>query len=197
MIYIHNATLYTPENKIDHGALLVSGDVIAALGSEDELPCPPGAETIDVGGLSLVPGFIDLQINGAFGMDFTTSPATIWQVGEQLTQFGITSFLPTIISSPSESVRTAQSILQAGPPSSYRGARVLGLHLEGPYLNPEKCGAHEPCVPFPARSSSLSALEPLQPCEYGDACTRAGRLSSGNQDTGPEWGGGQCRSLPG
>ena len=153
MIYIHNATLYTPENKIDHGALLVSGDVIAALGSEDELPCPPGTETIDVGGLSLIPGFIDLQINGAFGMDFTTSPATIWQVGEQLTQFGITSFLPTIISSPSESVRTTQSILQAGPPSSYRGARVLGLHLEGPYLNPEKCGAHEPAflsLPDPA-----------------------------------------------
>jgi N-acetylglucosamine-6-phosphate deacetylase len=142
MIYIHNATLYTPEKKIDHGALLVNGEQIAAVGRENELPCPTGAEVFDAGGLFIVPGFIDLQINGAFGMDFTTSPDAIWQVGERLVQFGITSFLPTIVSSPPEFVRTAQSVLQAGPPAAYRGARVLGLHLEGPYLNPEKCGAH-------------------------------------------------------
>jgi N-acetylglucosamine-6-phosphate deacetylase len=144
MIYIHNAILYTPEKKFDRGALVVSGEVIAALGSEDELPCPIGAETIDAGGLPLAPGFIDLQINGAFGMDFTTEPEAIWKVGERLVHFGVTSFLPTIVSSPPESIQNAQAVLKVGPPSTYRGARVLGLHLEGPYLNPEKCGAHDP-----------------------------------------------------
>ena len=144
MIYIHNAIVYTPEKKIDRGALLVSGEAIAALGSEDELPCPTGAECIDADGLTLVAGFIDLQINGAFGMDFTSDPETIWQVGERLVHFGVTSFLPTIVSSPPETIHHAQAVLQIGPPVGYRGARVLGLHLEGPYLNPEKSGAHNP-----------------------------------------------------
>jgi len=144
MIYIHNAILYTPEKKIDRGALLVCGEAVAALGSEDELPCPTGAECIDADGMTLVPGFIDLQINGAFGMDFTTDPETIWQVGERLLQYGVTSFLPTIVSSLPETIHHAQAVLHLGPPAGYRGARVLGLHLEGPYLNPEKRGAHNP-----------------------------------------------------
>ena len=144
MIYIHNTILYTPKNKIDRSALLVSGETIAALGSEDELPCPTGVECIDAFGLTLVPGFIDLQINGAFGMDFSTDPETIWQVGERLVQYGVTSFLPTIVSAPPETIHHAQAVLQMGPPVGYRGARVLGLHLEGPYLNPEKSGAHNP-----------------------------------------------------
>jgi len=144
MIYFHNAILYTPKKKIDRGALLVSGDAITALGSVDELPCPTGAECIDSDGLTLVPGFIDLQINGAFGMDFTTDPETIWQVGERLVNFGVTSFLPTIVSSPPETIHRAQAVLQLRPPAGYRGARVLGFHLEGPYLNPEKRGAHNP-----------------------------------------------------
>lgn len=144
MIYLHNATLYTPIKKIDRGALILSGDTITAIGSARELPCPPGAQSIDVGGLNLVPGFIDLQINGAFGMDFTSHPETIWQVGESLTRFGVTSFLPTIVSSPLETIRHAQAVIQKGPPAGYQGAQVIGLHLEGPYLNPEKRGAHNP-----------------------------------------------------
>jgi N-acetylglucosamine-6-phosphate deacetylase len=144
MIYLHNAILYTPTEIIEHGALILRGDKIRALGSVAQLPCPAGAQSIDLGGMTLVPGFIDLQINGAFGMDFTTQPETIWQVGELLTRFGVTSFLPTIVSSPPDTIRLTQTVLQNGAPTGYQGARVLGLHLEGPYLNPEKCGAHKP-----------------------------------------------------
>lgn len=144
MIYIHNATLYTPSGILDHGAILANGETITALGLEHELPCPPNTEPFDANGQSLVPGFIDLQINGAFGMDFTSNPETIWQVGERLTHFGVTSFLPTIISSPPETTIKAQTIIHNGPPAGYHGARVIGLHLEGPYLNPEKHGAHNP-----------------------------------------------------
>jgi N-acetylglucosamine-6-phosphate deacetylase len=144
MIYLHNSILYTPTDIIDRGALIFHNNKIIALGPATELPYPAGAQSIDLGGMTLVPGFIDLQINGAFGMDFTTHPETIWQVGERLTQFGVTSFLPTIVSSPPDAIRLAQTVLQNGAPTGYQGARVLGLHLEGPYLNPEKCGAHNP-----------------------------------------------------
>ena len=146
MIYLHGATIYTPMGKIEHGAMICIGEVIRAIGRANELPCPTSARSIDLSGLSLVPGFIDLQINGAFGMDFTSNPDCIWQVGEQITKFGVTAFLPTIISSPDETIQHAQAVLQNGPPSNYRGARVFGLHLEGPYLNPEKSGAHDPSL---------------------------------------------------
>ena len=152
MIYFHNATLYTPSGMLDHGAMIVSGETITALGPEHDLSCPPNTSRFDANGQYLVPGFIDLQINGAFGMDFTFDPESIWQVGEQIIRFGVTSFLPTIISSPPETTRIAQSVIQKGPPANYHGARVIGLHLEGPYLNPEKHGAHNPdylCLPEP------------------------------------------------
>jgi N-acetylglucosamine-6-phosphate deacetylase len=144
VIYIHNATLYTPVGKLDNGAMLINGEIITALGRENDLRYPANTQRIDAKGQSIVPGFIDLQINGAFGMDFTSNPETIWQVGTHLTRFGVTSFLPTIISSPLETVRKAQTVLHIGPPDGYHGARVIGLHLEGPYLNPEKHGAHNP-----------------------------------------------------
>jgi N-acetylglucosamine-6-phosphate deacetylase len=99
---------------------------------------------IQAGGLLAVPGLIDLQINGAFGWDFTSEPDGIWAVARQLPRFGVTSFLPTIISSPATTVAQAQEILADGPPGGFRGAVPLGLHLEGPFLNPEKAGAHDP-----------------------------------------------------
>lgn len=90
----------------------------------------------------LVPGFIDLQINGAFGFDFTSQPESIWQVGERLPQLGITTCLPTIITSPWEKMQTALNVWNNGKPSGYRGTYLPGLHLEGPFLNPKKQGAH-------------------------------------------------------
>ncbi|NJD58685.1 MAG: N-acetylglucosamine-6-phosphate deacetylase [Anaerolineales bacterium] len=143
MIYIENATLYTASGKINHAALCIDNQTITAVGRESDVACPPNAQRFDAQGQNLVPGFIDLQVNGALGMDITTNPESIWKVGEYLPAFGTTSFLPTIVSSPPATVQKAQTILSKGPPPGYRGAKVLGLHLEGPYLNPRKCGAHD------------------------------------------------------
>jgi len=144
MLYIHHATLLTPHQTIDDGAALAEGNRILAVGPTDALPDPPNAITLDATGLLLAPGFIDLQLNGAFGLDFTADPETIWAVAARLPQFGVTAFLPTIITSPPETVARAQAILRAGPPPGFRGAMPIGLHLEGPFLNPAKRGAHNP-----------------------------------------------------
>jgi N-acetylglucosamine-6-phosphate deacetylase len=143
MLYIHDATLLDPQVDAPPQSVLIEGDEIVAVGAADDVPCPPDADQIDAAGLSLSPGFIDLQLNGAFGLDFTAAPATIWEVGRKLTRYGVTTFLPTIITSSPETVAAAQKVLQAGPPPGYLGAAALGLHLEGPFLNPVKCGAHE------------------------------------------------------
>lgn len=100
------------------------------------------AETLDLEGLIVAPGLIDTQINGGFGLDFTSEPEAIWGVGARLPEFGITSFLPTIITSAPEATSRAQDVL-ASRPDGYAGAEPLGLHFEGPMLNVERKGAHD------------------------------------------------------
>ena len=140
MLYIHRADILTPRERLANSALLIDGERIVALG---DIPCPAEAHTIDATGLILAPGFIDLQLNGGFGFDFTSDPRTIFQVAERLPEHGVTSFLPTIITSPLATVAAAQETLRLTPPN-FRGASPLGLHLEGPFLNPAKRGAHNP-----------------------------------------------------
>ena len=140
MLVIKNAAIYTPDYVIEGGAVLVDAGRIQAVGLA--APCPNAARVIDAVGLLLVPGFMDLQINGAFGDDFTSDPTTIWRAAERLPRFGVTSFLPTIISSPLATIAAGQRAVIAGRPADFHGARPLGLHVEGPFLNPHKKGAH-------------------------------------------------------
>lgn len=144
MFCIRHARVFTPDEVIEDGAVLVENGRISAVGPTPAVECPPAAEVVDAHGRFLVPGFIDLQVNGGFGYDFTTAPETIWSVAAQLPRSGVTAFLPTIITSPLETVRRAQAVLGAGPPVGFRGAQPLGLHLEGPFLNPARRGAHNP-----------------------------------------------------
>lgn len=143
MLYIHHATLLTPHDTIADGAVLIERGRIAAVGPAQNIPPPENAATIDATGLTLVPGFIDLQLNGGFGHDFTQNPETIWEVAAGLPQTGVTAFLPTIITAPLHVVELAQACLQ-DKPAVFQGAEPLGLHLEGPFLNPGKKGAHNP-----------------------------------------------------
>jgi N-acetylglucosamine-6-phosphate deacetylase len=101
-----------------------------------------GARRIDADGLLVAPGYVDLQINGGFGFDFTADPATIWQVGARLPELGVTTFLPTVISAPAEVPAAALDVLRGGAPDGYRGALPVGLHIEGPMISPDNCGTH-------------------------------------------------------
>jgi N-acetylglucosamine-6-phosphate deacetylase len=140
MLCIQHANVHTPEESLPDSTVLLEGGRIVALGA----PCPPDAHQLDASGLILAPGFIDIQINGAFGYDFTSDPSSMWEVARQLPRYGVTAFLPTIITSPLEQVATAQRALLLGPPDAFEGALPLGLHVEGPFLNPSRSGAHNP-----------------------------------------------------
>ncbi|MEN8114380.1 MAG: N-acetylglucosamine-6-phosphate deacetylase [Actinomycetota bacterium] len=102
-----------------------------------------GATVIDAGDLLVVPGYIDIQINGGFGHDFTQNPETIWDVGARLPEYGVTAFFPTVITSPPETFVEAQRVMTDGPPEGYAGAVPIGLHLEGPMLSPKQPGTHD------------------------------------------------------
>lgn len=144
MLFLANATLFTPGGRIERGALLLDGGRIAAIGPLGEVPRPPGAGVVDGTGLLASAGFIDLQFNGGFGRDFTDDPSAIWDVATSLPRYGVTAFLPTIITSPLEKVSAAQEVVLTRRPRGFAGTEPLGLHVEGPFLNPQKKGAHNP-----------------------------------------------------
>jgi N-acetylglucosamine-6-phosphate deacetylase len=159
VLYIQGAR---PLDGAGELSLLLEGERIAALGPAAELVCPPGAERLEAAGKFIAPGFIDLQFNGGFGLDFTAAPESIWEVGRRLPRFGVTAFLPTIITSPPATVAAAQSVLRAGPPAGYQGATALGLHLEGPFLNLAKRGAHNASLMRPPSLAAVADWSPAQ-----------------------------------
>ncbi len=105
-------------------------------------PHDGGCLSIDAHGLLVAPGFVDLQINGGFGIDLATDPEAMWELGRLLPRHGVTAFLPTIVSSPPTVTDRALASL-ARRPADHTGAEPLGLHFEGPMLNRDRSGAHE------------------------------------------------------
>ncbi len=97
----------------------------------------------DLGGGLLLPGFIDVQVNGGGGVLFNDAPslASIVEIGRVHRQFGATGFLPTLISDDLETVRAAIAATDAAIAGGTPG--VLGLHIEGPFLNPKRKGIHD------------------------------------------------------
>jgi N-acetylglucosamine-6-phosphate deacetylase len=118
--------------------VLIHGDTIASVGQP---PPERGYEVVDADGLIVAPGFVDLQCNGAYDIDLTADPERVWELAARLPEHGVTSFLPTLVSSPPAIIKRALVAL-AQPPPGFRGAQPLGLHLEGPLLNPARAGAH-------------------------------------------------------
>src|SRR5688572_19755320 len=120
------------------GRILVADELIEAL---DE-PAPPGVPVLPATGLSAEPGFIELQVNGIGDADFTADPSSISRGSALLPRHGVTSFLPTIVTSPRGTVEDALAVLGR----EFDGAAPLGLHVEGPFLSPHRLGVHDPAL---------------------------------------------------
>ncbi len=116
---------------------LVAGDVSIEAGRIAAVGLAPAGRSCVA-----VPGFIDVQINGFDGVDFTTAgPGDYAHVAQQLAATGVTAFQPTVISlPPSDVLKALQRVREVATPH----ARILGMHVEGPFLSPVRCGAHNP-----------------------------------------------------
>jgi N-acetylglucosamine-6-phosphate deacetylase len=102
-----------------------------------------------------VPGFVDLQVNGFGGVDFLDADADGYRrAGAALLETGVTAYLPTLITSPEEQLLAAMSEV----PVNGARPRILGVHLEGPFLSPSRLGAHEASS---RRDPDLELLERL------------------------------------
>lgn len=134
----------------------VDDGVISAVGRELSAA---GAEIVDVDGQLIAPGFIDVHIHGAGGaMSESGEPAQIETISKTLARFGTTGFLATIATLAPDALRAAVSAV-AAVAGSEPGARILGIHLEGPYLNPQRAGAQAVSL---MRAPSIEEFDTLQ-----------------------------------
>jgi len=143
-LLLKNATLYTPRERLDLAWLLARDARIEGLG-QGAPPPADGATIIDCNGHIVAPGFVDLHTHGAGGADvMDATPDAIRTIARTHAAGGTTTWFATSVAAPlAETVRAVANAVQMVN-ASVEGARLAGLHLEGPYLAPSQCGAHRP-----------------------------------------------------
>lgn len=140
-IALVNGRVLTAQGFRDDLAVLIDGRDIQSLLPLADLPAQ--AARHDLQGASLLPGYIDAQVNGGGGVLFNNAPNVdaLRRIGEAHRQFGTTGFLPTLISDDADVMREAIAATRAAIEAGVPG--VLGIHLEGPYLAPARKGTHD------------------------------------------------------
>lgn len=158
-ILIHNIQLVTqPESG--PGWILCEDGHISAVGTGAPLPVE-NALIIDGGGLSLLPGFIDIHVHGAAGYDtMDANPDGLRAMAQFYARHGVTAFLATTWTDSRPRIRAALDAVAQTAGHIRNGATLLGAHMEGPYLNVEKCGAQS--TTHIRRASGEEANEFLQ-----------------------------------
>ena len=147
-------TIVTPDQVLTDQDLIIEGEKILSIVPNTSAP-QIGNENIDVKGFFIVPGFIDIHVHGAVGSDtMDATSEAILGMGDYFASHGVTSFLPTTVAASAKDIQAAINNVSNTPRSS-TGARHMGIHLEGPYLNHEFRGAQPP-----------QHIRPADPNEY-------------------------------
>ena len=135
-----NCVLYTGDRQLDDCALVIDGDRIAEVIALKDLN--PKIAAIELQGSSVAPGFIDMQLNGCGGVMFNDAiaSATLDIMHQTNLNSGTTSYLPTLITTSDQDMLAAMEVVKTY--RQHHPYSVLGLHLEGPYLNLKRKGIH-------------------------------------------------------
>ena len=162
-LLIHNARLFTPNHAGLTGWLLVENGLIRAIGfgNTPDFSYDTSIHVLDAQGDSLLPGFIDLHVHGAMGHELMdASSSGLEEMARFYASHGVTSFLATTWTANRSSILKALQLVEEMQGRIRGGATLLGAHLEGPYLNPVRCGAQD--IRLIRRAEKEEALEFLE-----------------------------------
>jgi N-acetylglucosamine-6-phosphate deacetylase len=161
VVALVNARVLGDDGLMDGRCVLLEGERILDVVAESDPRCQT-AQRRDLGGKLLLPGFIDSQVNGGGGVLFNDAPsvATIRSIGAAHRRFGTTGFLPTLISDDLDVVARAIAAVQGAIAAGVPG--VLGIHIEGPFLNVARKGVHDPAKLRELEPSAVGLLTSLQ-----------------------------------
>lgn len=142
-ICIHNATVFNGYTMMRNCAVLIRQNKIVDVFNEERLERKNfKADTyfIDANGAYLAPGFIDTHIHGfgGYGVE-DCNPKSILKMSDELLKYGVTSFIPTLYAGTKEQMIAAIKAIVAAM-GKEKGARILGMHLEGPFISPQRLG---------------------------------------------------------
>src|SRR5215471_1918123 len=155
-----NGRVLIDSELVENRSVLIEGDRIVDVVEPGDPRCA-SAQSHDLGGKLLLPGFIDLQVNGGGGVLFNDAPSvdSIRAIGAAHRRFGTTAFLPTLISADLDIVARAIAAVRAAIAADVPG--VLGIHIEGPFLNVARKGVHDPAKLRELDPSALGLLTSL------------------------------------
>jgi len=138
---VTNCDIHTGEEILYDKAIVIKDEYIHEIIDLDKIPID--LEVIDLKGANIAPGFIDLQVNGGGGCLFNDNPTveSISRIFQGHKRYGTTNFLPTIITTTNEKIH--QAIDSVKECLTHKTNGVLGLHIEGPFINQKKAGVHD------------------------------------------------------
>jgi N-acetylglucosamine-6-phosphate deacetylase len=158
--FINGRVLAHGQLLTDRAVLVHEGRIVDVVANDDARVS--AAQPVNLHGQWLLPGFIDTQVNGGGGALFNEDPTvdTVRRIGETHRRFGTTGFLPTLISDDLAVVERA--IAAVGAAIRARVPGVLGIHIEGPFLNEARKGVHDPAKFRDLDDSALQLLTSLR-----------------------------------
>ena len=152
-------TVLTPLRIIHPGVVVVEGDRIATVSDIKNFRVKAEFREIDVSGLYVAPGFIDIHVHGGGGHDVMEgSLEALAVIAQAHAEGGTTSWLATTLTAPIDEIEKALQAIEKAMEAPPIGAKLLGAHLEGPYFHPEQAGAQNPMylkLPNPGEYNDL------------------------------------------
>jgi N-acetylglucosamine-6-phosphate deacetylase len=167
-IAIYASRILTPHEEVSDGVIIVEGNQIMEVGHRDEIRVPTGATDFVATGLTVVPGFVDVHIHGAGGHDvMEAEEQALDRITSTVARYGTTSMLATTVTAPLEATcRSVEGIAQyiraheKPAENAPLAAEILGIHLEGPFINLERRGVHpRNSIARPSRDSLEKLLK--------------------------------------
>ena len=144
-LLLRGGRVVLPGGVAEGTTILVERGRLARVGGDDDGGGGPGRRTLDLEGLTVYPGFVDVHIHGAVGVDALEADAEdLRRVARFLATRGVTAWLPTLVPAPVEDYRRAVGAvarLMREQEAAAPAARAVGLHYEGPFVNERQCGA--------------------------------------------------------